>query len=263
MRFENESYRLVCRWLARNTIPVCDGSVHGRKRSGFLLPISGSVHYEFDKLRFSISPGELVYIPKNSSYIYRVKDEPSTLLRIEFDLYKTIDGNESDVMLSDTPLKLSVAETEFKQKFTRIIDSVGGGVLCEQISAISEIWQIIALVNASLDDLHSRIDAGVEYINNHFLDKIYISEAAAASHVSESRFRFLFKKKYGISPLKYRNSLVTKAAVKLLDNPLLSVSDVADSLRFGDIYSFSKFFKQNYGVSPEEYRKRSEFIIMQ
>ncbi|NJO25503.1 MAG: AraC family transcriptional regulator [Bacteroidia bacterium] len=41
----------------------------------------------------------------------------------------------------------------------------------------------------------------------------------------------------------------------LLDNPALSIAEIADELNFSDQSFFGKYFKRLAGMSPKEYRQ--------
>jgi AraC family transcriptional activator of pobA len=53
-----------------------------------------------------------------------------------------------------------------------------------------------------------------------------------------------------------RNRIVLEAK-RLLINPELTVSEIADQLNFADNSYFSRFFKKQAGVTPEEFRKHN------
>ncbi len=52
-----------------------------------------------------------------------------------------------------------------------------------------------------------------------------------------------------------RNRIVLEAK-RLLVNPGLTISEVADQLNFGDYSYFTKYFKKQTGLTPEEFRKQ-------
>ena len=68
----------------------------------------------------------------------------------------------------------------------------------------------------------------------------------------------VFKKCYGISPLKYINELRMTRIKGLLRNTVLPVSEIAAISGFENLGYFSRFFKRSAGVSPREYRGRSD-----
>ena len=75
--------------------------------------------------------------------------------------------------------------------------------------------------------------------------------------MSESYFRRIFLKNYGISPIKYINNLKIERAKELLTSGLYTVSDVAELSGFHDESYFSREFKKHSGKTPKEYVKAS------
>ncbi|WP_373283838.1 helix-turn-helix domain-containing protein [Pontibacter amylolyticus] len=50
--------------------------------------------------------------------------------------------------------------------------------------------------------------------------------------------------------------MIYSEARLLLQQPKLSVKQIADSLNFSDQSAFGKFFKRKSGVSPRQFRKK-------
>ncbi len=79
---------------------------------------------------------------------------------------------------------------------------------------------------------------------------------AAALNKSTVAFRTRFKAECGVSPMKYLAKLRMDRAKLLLLEESMSVREVAASVGYSDIYSFSRSFRNNCGCSPLQYRKR-------
>ena len=52
----------------------------------------------------------------------------------------------------------------------------------------------------------------------------------------------------------YRNRRLETARLHIAENAL-SITAVAELLRYSSIYTFSRAFKNRYGLSPEQYRR--------
>ena len=84
-----------------------------------------------------------------------------------------------------------------------------------------------------------------------------IAEYAEICGVSEGGFYLHFKKRYGKSPVEYRNGIRINSATALLINTDLQVSEIATRCGFEDAYYFSRIFKKIVGVSPRKYRRKA------
>lgn len=95
----------------------------------------------------------------------------------------------------------------------------------------------------------------------NFIDENYSNpelsndKIAAALNISTVSFRTKFKRECGISPMKYLTQLRMERAKLLLCEELIPIHEVASSVGFSGIYSFSRCFKNSCGYSPLQYRK--------
>ena len=99
-----------------------------------------------------------------------------------------------------------------------------------------------------------RIQPAVDYIHKFYtkelIDTQYLAELCDMSY---DYLRQLFKKFYGVAPIKYINQLKLKRAKELLYSGMYSVSEAAYHSGFSDLSHFCRFFKKNIGVLPSEY----------
>ena len=81
-------------------------------------------------------------------------------------------------------------------------------------------------------------------------------ECAEICHFSTTHFIRLFKEKYKITPLKYKQSILISKAKDLLANTTLSVTEISIMLGFENnpLY-FNKLFKTLTKMTPVEFRK--------
>lgn len=95
----------------------------------------------------------------------------------------------------------------------------------------------------------------IAYMENHYNEDLSIEELAQYSGLSSRHFRRIFQRIYSISPTKYMTILRIQAAMKALQNPHLSITEIALLCGFSDSNYFSRKFKAETGKSPLEYRK--------
>ncbi|MCM5663857.1 helix-turn-helix domain-containing protein [Galbibacter mesophilus] len=78
---------------------------------------------------------------------------------------------------------------------------------------------------------------------------------AEEAHMSETKFKTLFKKIVGISPSNYHLTNKLLKAKDLLDGGNLSINEVTEQLKFSNHSYFSHKFKKHFGITPTEYLK--------
>ena len=71
-----------------------------------------------------------------------------------------------------------------------------------------------------------------------------VAELADMCYMSETYFRLLFKKIFGVSPMEYCISLKISNAKRFLKSGFYSVAEVSDMLGFKDSGYFNKVFKK-------------------
>lgn len=96
-------------------------------------------------------------------------------------------------------------------------------------------------------------ELALHFMEDHFSENLNSAQIADAAGVSVSHLRSLFKKQYGVSLIRYLNSLRVEQAKQLLGDGLLTLSEVAAACGFQNEYYFSRVFKQFTGIPPGKY----------
>ena len=95
----------------------------------------------------------------------------------------------------------------------------------------------------------------INYIANHYKEKIYIETMSEMITVSPDYFTKMFKDSIGRTPIDYINGLRINRAMQMLATTDTSVNDISDELGFSNSNYFHKIFKQYMDTSPAAYRK--------
>ena len=84
--------------------------------------------------------------------------------------------------------------------------------------------------------------------------EISMEKLAKEIHMGYESLRKDFRKKYGISPGKYRIEKKMEQACLLLESGI-PIKEIAQMVGYEDVYSFSKQFTKTYHIAPGKYRK--------
>ncbi len=98
-----------------------------------------------------------------------------------------------------------------------------------------------------------KLAPAAEYISQHYNTSMTNDELARLTGFSTAYFRKLFTEVYGASPIAYARELRIKKAKEMLRSDYASMTDVALSLGYPNIYDFSRDFKKRVGLSPTKY----------
>jgi AraC-like DNA-binding protein len=94
------------------------------------------------------------------------------------------------------------------------------------------------------------------YITENYSRNITTKEIADAAFLSRSYMSELFVQTYGMPPHEYLVIYRLSHVKERLLNTGISVSEIAESTGFRDVFTLSRVFKQKFGISPSEYRKQ-------
>jgi AraC-like DNA-binding protein len=73
-------------------------------------------------------------------------------------------------------------------------------------------------------------------------------------HLSESRFRHLFKQETGTTSGQYLRELRFRKAEVMLRTTFLSLKEIAEEVGLVSLSHFMRDFRKRYGMTPGEYR---------
>lgn len=76
-------------------------------------------------------------------------------------------------------------------------------------------------------------------------------------HMNPTYISNKFKEYFGISPIVLQRNILFERAKDYLVSSSMSISEIADELRFSDHAVFTRFFTEKAGISPKKYRNTS------
>ena len=123
---------------------------------------------------------------------------------------------------------------------------------------------LVSLIDSSYESNTSSRKLGIitpaaAYMSErYFVTDINNDMLAELCGISTVYFRKLFTSVFSVSPMQYLKSVRIEKAKTMLLGDGNSVTDIAESVGYSDIYQFSKAFKSSTGLSPSEYAKRSK-----
>lgn len=100
----------------------------------------------------------------------------------------------------------------------------------------------------------SRFAGLLEYIHRHYTEELRIADLAEAEHLSESRFREVFRRTFGCAPSEYIIGLRLQHARDLLNGTDLTIAEIAELCGYGDALYFMRLFRKKTGMSARTYR---------
>ena len=91
-------------------------------------------------------------------------------------------------------------------------------------------------------------------VENNLFNNLSVEQLAYICHMSLSTFKREFKKAFNSTPARYIKLRRLEEAAKLLRTTEDRITDIAYSLGFVDVSTFSANFQEKYGIAPSKYR---------
>jgi len=242
---------------------MTDNRGSGRQNSGILYVWQGEASFFCEGEPVIIArDGDVVFIPQNKRYFMKYTAESTVFVVINFQLR---DGNGVLLPLADRitvaakadqtgPIAKTVAALELCAAARTAEGFLRKKELMYRLLAL--IWQKIPC--GTEDGEFQQISEGVQLLRQSYLENLPITQIAEVSHVSVNYFRSLFRKHFGMSPVKYRNVLRMERAKELLCDGSFTVSEVAYACGFENIGYFCRYYRQFTGETPGDTQKKAK-----
>lgn len=108
----------------------------------------------------------------------------------------------------------------------------------------------------SLEHIDDPIQRVLLYIHDNISKQISLGELANLAHYSPSYLIRQFKAHTGCTPIEYVTKVRMESAKKFLENPSLTLNQIATMVGIEDQKYFSKLFLKVFGLSPSHFRKQ-------
>ncbi len=98
----------------------------------------------------------------------------------------------------------------------------------------------------------------IAYIEQHCREaELSVTDIAADMHFSAAHLNVLFRKETGVTVKQYISDYRLNLSKKLLCNPHIKVSEIAERCGYSNAIYFSKVLRASENMSPVEYRKEN------
>ncbi|QHT61181.1 AraC family transcriptional regulator [Paenibacillus lycopersici] len=230
-----------------------------------------SLHYVVDGIGFfsqedhtySLKSGDLFCLfPHVSQEYYTSAEHPLKLAWVAFDGRMAKDVLDRIGLRPESPYLSRPADAELERRmesfFALIRKDGGDGAELMKSSIFLGIlgWLTETAEKPSRKEAgaESWLDKGMAYMNLHFAEGITVQEISKYAGVDRTYFSKSFRKAYGMTPVRYLQQLKIDAAKSMLAETEYKLAEIAQSVGYPDLFTFSKAFKKHVGLPPNHYR---------
>ena len=254
-----------------------DEQIHDHDFVEILYVIEGTGRHCVDGEEFTVKAGDLLFINYGSTHAFFVDDKLvayNLMIRVDYFTKNMIKDDNVFYMLALTSFEkiqhelnnrgplvsfdysergdlanlFNNIEVELSQNQlgkSLILDSYINIILCKLFRKI--------FVKDSDKDLLIPQDI-LDYINEHFNEKISLSDLSQRCFYYPAYFSRLFKKAFNMSFTDYIMDIRLKHCCELLKNSDYTIDRIIEECGFSDRNTFYERFKNKYGCTPSEYR---------
>lgn len=205
----------------------------------------GTAKIVSDKKTVNIKEGDVFYIPKNLGYQSYWYGEEIDFLSFGFSSLNVREHTKFE-------LQTVLCNENIISKINNIPINTGN-VGCRELSMFYEVMaDIIPLLEC--DNAEKKL---TEDIKKCIQDNPHasLSEVADMCLISEPYLYLIFKKNEKITPNTYRQTVLCKMGIELLETTDKKVEEIASVLNFSSSSYFRKILKKYTGCTPREIRK--------
>lgn len=248
---------------------------HEHDEYEILYVLDGEVLYNVVDKQYTLLPGDMILIPKNTLHQIANPSKKSRRIILSFSdqfidhfsskttilteiFYRIKETNIHKISFTGSFKKL--IETNLKEQCELFISKNYGADLLYSMKLV----QILLMINNQFSNLREDyisnqddrvISSIVKYVDEHLKQKILLDHIAKYLSLSTSRVCHLFKEKTGLSLMQYINKKRLVLAKTLLRKGE-SIDFVAIECGFQDYTCFFRSFKKEYNITPKTYIKQ-------
>ncbi|CAM4070526.1 AraC family transcriptional regulator [Paenibacillus alkaliterrae] len=231
---------------------------------GLHFVLNGRVRVSSGSSSVELEGGDLFCLFPGKLYTYQTASGDGPALEM---IWLALDGEQ-------TPLILAGMGITRESDYAKTLLNTGARALLKQLlsqlfkqsaycyhaqSLLYQLfWKLSARARGETDALPGSqgdwAHLAKKYMELHFAEDIHVSDLAHMVGIHRSHFSFAFTRQFGFSPSQYLQRLRMETGARLLRETALSVTEIALTTGYTELYAFTRSFKRYYGISPSGYR---------
>lgn len=223
------------------------GGRTNRDRWALIIKYEGQTLYTADGKTILSDLQHIILLPKGCTYQWSCMQE-GHFSAIEFECVATYPLPILFPVKNGERILKRFKELEYKRNLK--------GALYKTES-IRDLYSILLEMARSTPEGNTtggkKLQPVLEYISAHYNEALTNDQLAEIAGMSTVYFRKQFVQRMGISPIAYARQLRIEKAKQMLRSDYGSLSHVALSLGYANLYDFSRDFKKHTGIAPSKY----------
>lgn len=242
--------------------------------------MKGSIRITSDDSSFNLDEGHICFVNSGTFHSIDQTDFENEILILQISIFENgLFQNLKDMKFNHERYLLDLANNSLPLKQLQKIllhiyhedltkaPGYNNAILCLINSLITILIRHNYLLPKTKEDyiidssLH-RLTNILDYIENHYEEKIVLKDLAEKEHMNYYYLSHFFKSTAGVSFQEYVNNLRLDKSLALLNNHNLSITKIALDCGFPNIKAYTNSFNKKFGMLPSKYRKTVLFSDM-
>ena len=205
----------------------------------------------------TVHGGDVLYIPKGSSYYYDVISEEYEYIYADI-IFAYPDGYEGKGESFEYKGLGKPIQNLFENMNLKWLTKPKGYYQ----ECMSGIYTVYAKLMQSYDAKYVNCEARkvpdkcAVHIQQNYADPDFsVGQLEKIAGCSSVHLRRIFNDCFGMSPCDYLTHIRIENAKALLENTEYNIAKISEAVGYKDAYYFSRVFRKEVGCSPSEYRK--------
>ena len=218
--------------------------------------LSGKMEFQTEQQSQVAGPGTLYIIPPGTtvkSMCHQGKEVRKLCVIMQGE---NLSGLLITLRLSECRLMRLKEPEVMEEKIRTLKEAIYVRDVENSVRSYHFLLELAALNEESLDS-QSPLARAATIMSANFQEDLQIPAVAAASGVSESTLRRLFRAELNCSPLEYLNTIRLNFAVRKLKNSNRRIKEIAQMSGFLSSVRFCTVFREKYQVSPGQFRRNA------
>ncbi len=241
----------------------CDYSSSPRPCHNITFFLEGEAEMESDGKSFTVHKGEILFIPQGTTYRSVWKAKPKAVFHtLHFNFAPQVDP----LLEKRIPVQ-AVRVDDFGTLYDRLLEIERYQYEKDEnfFLALSAFFYLLNAVFKRAEAVHvvqteNPVLPAINYLREHYKEKITVDELAALCFLSPSRFYSVFKQKTGLSPVSYKNELLIQNVKQALLTEKKSVEEISEDFGFESSIYLRRLFKKSTGKTPTQYKKEESLL---
>ena len=231
--------------------------------------ISGEVVFSFPKESFHLRAGDLLLVPPRMPHKEHVVGDPAKFSHLVFAFDEGMLGigfntstsyctphvthDERYLVADDEPLLRKLVcepdNRELPEEYRKDVSSAALFLFFVRVRQILDTGHLVNAENVKIAKVRQIVTARLDD------PELCVKSIARQLKTTPNYLSFLFRKETGMNIVDYVNGKRIEQAIRLLQDPSLSVAEVAAMSGFRAPSYFIRKFREKHGMSPGKFRQ--------